>query len=451
MTAARSLYLPLEGLARELDGKLLLALVARERGWRTLIGLRSSIFNRSSILPPGIVLAHNARGAKPTTFEQLRGFGHQSVVLDEEGLVRQTDEIFTMKHQKDAFRDVELVLTWGEDDAALWRKSGQVEPQRVAVTGNPRMDVLRPDLRSFHQPEINAIRERHGDYVLMNTNFATINHFIPRRSTLVLADGATDAQVEEQRTGLLGHKQALFERFLELVPKIAAAIAPLRLVVRPHPSESNQPWIDAIANSSNASVIFEGSVVPWIAGARAVIHNGCTSAVESAVLGTTVLTYRPVQSDIYDNPLPNGVGTECFDDDALLSALRDVVSDGPRPLTPAQSELLGHHVANTSGRLSCDHIIDAFEQLPAAGEGMAAAGMVAWCRRYLAVQWRAKSRRIGNPFKKRNKTREAYSDRIFPETTPEYLNDRIVRFQQALNRFEGCRARRLSANLFAIE
>ena len=451
MTSVKTLYLPVESLARELDGKLLLALIARERGWRPVIGQRGAISTHRSILPPGIVLAHNARGAKPDMFERFGKFGHHSVVLDEEGLVRQTDDIFLMKHEKNAFDKVSLVLTWGEDDAELWRKSQQIGPERVIVTGNPRMDVLRRDLRAFHQPEIDSIRDRFGDYVLLNTNFATINNFIARRSTLVLASWATDAQIVEQRAGLLGHKRALFERFLLLVPKIAQAIAPVRLVVRPHPSESHEPWLATVSGSPNASIVFEGSVVPWIAGARALVHNGCTSAVESAVIGTPVLSYRPARSDIYDNPLPNGVGIECFDDDVLIEALQAVLANGPRGLTSDQSKMLEHHIAGASGRLSCERIIDTFDQLPIIGGTVADPGKIEWCKRYLTVQWLTKWRHIGRLLSTRGRTRLAYADRIFPKMTSRYMDDRIGRFQQSLGRFEGLRAKRLAANLFAIE
>ena len=187
MTSVKSLYLPVENLARELDGKLLLALVARERGWRPVIGYKAAIHDQRSILPPGIYLSHSARRGKAVFFERFGRYGHQSVVLDEEALVRQTDEIFLNKHEKDAFNKVRLVLTWGEDDAELWRKFQRGGPERIVVTGNPRMDVLRPDLRAFHQPKIDSIRERFGDYVLLNTNFATVNHYVPMSSTLKLS------------------------------------------------------------------------------------------------------------------------------------------------------------------------------------------------------------------------------------------------------------------------
>ena len=451
MTSVKTLYLPVDSLARELDGKLLLALVARERGWRPVIGYKAAIRNHRAMLPPGVFLSHNARRGKPAVFERFSRFGHQSVVLDEEALVRQTDEIFLMKHDRNAFDSVSLVLTWGEDDAELWRNSRQVGSERVVVTGNPRMDLLRRDLRAFHQPQIDSIRERFGDYVLLNTNFPTVNHFVAGRSTLKLASWAADEQIIEQKSEFLGHKRALFERFLLLVPKIAQAIAPLRLIVRPHPSERHEPWLSAVSDSPNASVVFEGSVVPWIAGARALVHNGCTSAVESAVIGTTILSYRPVQSDVFDNPLPNGLGTECFDDDALLRALQEILASGPHPLTPDQSILLKHHIAGTSGKLSCERIIDALDQLPFAGEGQDGPGYFEWLKQYVKLHWRAQSRRIGETLSASGRTRLAYIDRKFSQVTPQDLNERIGRFQMALDRFEGRRSKRLAKNLFAIE
>ncbi|MCZ6499174.1 MAG: hypothetical protein O6844_01615, partial [Gammaproteobacteria bacterium] len=450
MASVRSLYLPVENLARELDGKLLLALVARERGWRPVIGHKAAIRGRRSILPPGVYLAHNARTGKAVFFERFGRFGHQSVVLDEEALVRQTDDLFLMKHERNAFDKVSLLLTWGEDDAELWRKSGRIERERIVATGNPRMDVLRRDLRAFHRPEIDAIGKRFGDYVLLNTNFPTVNHYVAWSSTLKLASWATDKQIIKQKSEFLSHKRALFERFQSLVPKIAQAIAPLRLVVRPHPSERDEPWLDAVSDSPNASVVFEGSVVPWIAGAGALVHNGCTSAVESAVIGTPILSYRPVQSGIFDNRLPNGLGIECFDDDALIGALQGILAGGPCPLTPGQSKMLERHIAATSGKLSCERIIDALDQLPVAGESVADPGYFEWCRRYLKIQWRTKSRRFGDTLSADGRIRLAYAGRKFPEITPQYLDDRIGRFQQSLDRFHGLQAKRMAANLFAI-
>lgn len=154
--------------------------------------------------------------------------------------VRRT--IFLLKHERDALEKISLPLTWSEDDAELWKGTNRFDPHRILATGNPRTDMLRGELRAFHQPELDAIKNRFGDYVLLNTNFSTVNH--PENDTFSLASWVTEQHIGDQKERLLNHRRGLLERFLKVVPKIAKAIEPMRLIVRPHPSERHEPWLD---------------------------------------------------------------------------------------------------------------------------------------------------------------------------------------------------------------
>ncbi len=273
-------------------------------------------------LPPGYFLAHNARAVRNTDSTlKLRKFGHRVLVLDEEALVRQSDEIFLKKHLQDAFTYVNTVLTWGEDDLDLWKRSDFDLDGRLFVTGNPRIDTMRREALPFHQPLVDAIRQAHGDYVLLNTNFPTVNNLTPQGGGVRLASWALDSRGQEVEQAFLGNKRAMYEKMLEIAPKLAKAIAPLNLIIRPHPNEDHEPWHAAARGIANAKVVFEGGVVPWIIGAKALVHNNCTTAVELAVLGTPVLNFRPWASD-YDNELSMAFGRDCADADELGASHR---------------------------------------------------------------------------------------------------------------------------------
>jgi len=43
--------------------------------------------------------------------------------------------------------------------------------------GQPRNDMLRPELRPFYEDEIRKIHDRYGEYLLVNTNFNHVNAF----------------------------------------------------------------------------------------------------------------------------------------------------------------------------------------------------------------------------------------------------------------------------------
>jgi len=448
MPPSRTFFLPVAHWLRELDGKLLLALIARERGYRPIIGYVKAVNNRCPVYPSGIYLAHSAR-RRGKLFDRMEQYGHKSVVLDEESLVRPTNDIFLMKHERDALDKISLLLTWGDDDAEFWTQTNRFESKRIVATGNPRNDMLRSELRAFHQPEMDVIRSRFGEYVLLNTNFFTVNH--PENDTFSLASWVTEQHIGDQKERLLNHRRRLLERYLASVPKIAQAIAPVRLIIRPHPSESHRPWLDVTAASPNASVVFEGSVVPWMMGARALIHNNCTSAVECAAIGTTVLTYRPVQSDVFDNPLPNRLGIECFSEDELITSLRNVLSNGARGLTEAQSRLLNHHVSGISGKLSCERIVDAFDQLSCAEGFRPDPSRLEMLKRHASQFWHEKSKQLVAAASGGNKREEAKLRQKFPEVSTRYLDERIRRFQGSLDRFHDLKSRRIANSLFAIE
>ena len=440
---------PIETIARELDGKLLLALVARERGWDIVIGNMAVIIDMLPHLPLSVYFGKSARSTNASHFAQLQALGHQVVVLDEEALVRQSDSIYLMKHERDPLKNVDLVLTWGPDNTAMWEDSDLLGGLHADPVGNPRIDMLRPQLRAFHAPEIAAIRDRFGDYVLFNSNFATVNNMRSGGDRFNLAGWVPGEEAAREATGLLTHKRLLFERFHTLLPQVAAAIAPRHLVIRPHPSEDHATWRELASGLANVSVVFEGSVVPWIAGARVLIHNGCTSAVEAAVEGTEVLSYRPVTSERYDNPLPNAVGTECFSDAALLEALARALASEPAPLSESQRALLARHVALGDTGLCCDAIMDAIERrsIGQAREHRTPVGV--WLKIFAENQRRLLKQRIKR-FSSKGMARAAYRAHKFPGLSETEVNGRISRFQKVLSRFGGLHAKERCRDLFEI-
>jgi surface carbohydrate biosynthesis protein len=449
MDSIKTMVFPVEVLHREFDGKLLLALTASERGWQVMLGNQRSINERASSFPPCVYFSKSARSKNARLFQKLHRLGHEVVVLDEEALVRQTDDIYLLKHEKDALKFVKILMTWGDDNKELWLRSRQFENKPILPMGNPRIDMLRPELKQFHMPEIRSIHARFGDYVLFNSNFATVNHFVAGRTRFNLASWVPADKKEKEKSALLSHKQALFDSFRRLVPKLAAAIAPVRLVIRPHPSENHEPWIEAGKGLSNVSVVYESNVVPWLIGARMLIHNGCTSAVEAAVTGTSVIAYRPVQSAVFDNALPNNLSIETFDESGLLHQVRTVLKDGSSKLTSRQSDLLSHHIASARDSLSCDRIIDAIEQYGiGVSDKISGDPIFTAASRVLDQRSRLKWLMSLTP---KGRARAAYRNHKFPGVTEDYVNERIARLHNVLGRFKNFSARAIAPNIYSLQ
>lgn len=441
------MVIPIEILARELDGKLLLASCAKERGWNVIVGGMAAVKKAVPHLPPFVYFAKSARSTNAKLFGRLKQLGHEVVVLDEESLVRH-DNIFLMKHERDALKNVDLLLTWGEDSREMWLRSGMADDLRTEAVGNPRIDMLTPQLRAYHQENIDSIQSRYGDFVLFNSNFAMVNHKVTGGVRFNLALWTAGGKAEKDSVEYLTHKRTIFERFCLLIPKLAAAIAPRSLVIRPHPSEDHAPWNEAVAGCANAHVIFEGSVVPWIAAARVLIHNGCTSAVEAAIEGTPVLTYRPLISDRFDNPLPNSMGLECRTDEHLLVTVEKALGGSRYPLSAEQMTLLHRHIEFAENALSSDGILDALER---SAIGFAAKPKLAfhkWLKIYVQHQRQLLPRRLRSL--SHGHRRDAYKKHKFSGLTEDTVNARIEQLRKLLSRFYGINAHEIGEDLVEL-
>jgi surface carbohydrate biosynthesis protein len=457
--AEPTLILPIENQVRELDAKLLLGCVAAERGFSVVLGSRNHVHFRVHAVPEGIYLAKSMRVLSERMFSILEDLGHRIVAWDEEGLVRfPSPDYYRRRLAEKAFRRTSLLFAWGEDDAEAFERFPGYHGAPIHVTGNPRGDLLRPELRPYFDEDVAALRRRHGPFVLINTNFGFVNHFVPslnlvqvRRDGSAVLGGNTRDMTPEFASGIAAHKRALFDAFRGAVPALAAAFPGRAIVVRPHPAESPAPWIEAARGFDHVHVGTEGNVLPWLRAASVLVHNGCTTAVEAATLGTPTVAYRPVRSERFDFPLPNSLGHTAEDDGQLVALAAAALEGRLRPLDEAERRrILRRHLASLDGPLASDRIVDVLEGpwTEAASTGAPSPG-----RRMLAVlrnRIRTGRKRL-NARRTDHRNGDALHAHRFPELDVEGLAERIARLSRCLGRFDGLRVEEIARHVFRIE
>jgi surface carbohydrate biosynthesis protein len=432
-----TLILPVESQVRELDAKLMLACTAAERGFRAIIGSRAFVHYAVASLPRGIYLAKSMRSLSELMFGILRRLGHEIVAWDEEALVRfPRDDYYRRRLSPKALRRVSRLLAWGEDDAQLFREFPDYPGTPIDVTGNPRIDLIRPDARHYFDDEVAEIRERFGEFVMLNTNFGYVNSFASRLNLMrdpetaggepELSENARDMHPDFAR-GLAAHKRALFEHFRALVPALAAALPRHNLVVRPHPSEDHAVWRDAAGDCDNVHVVNQKSV------------------------GRPAIAYRPVSAEGFDCELPNSLSHEAFDRDELVSKLRAVLAGelGLRD-DSGQRARLERHISALDGPLASDRIVDA---LCAAGyreRRFPRPPLPQYLGTRLLVDARTLSKRVKGMRAGHRNTRK-FHDHRFPGTSVGDLDRRIQRFGKQLGRFGKLRLTQRSAHIYCIE
>ena len=145
------LIIPVENQVRELDPKLLLACIAARRGFHVIIGSHRRIDLRIASLPQGLYLNKSMTDRNLKMFQIMRNLGHEIMTWDEEALVHlPPDTYYSRRLSPVAIQYISHLFAWGEDNAELWRQYPHLPAgMPIHVTGNPRSDMLRPELRSF--------------------------------------------------------------------------------------------------------------------------------------------------------------------------------------------------------------------------------------------------------------------------------------------------------------
>jgi surface carbohydrate biosynthesis protein len=439
----RYLIIPSENRTREFDAKLLTACCAVEAGYGAIVGCRRDIHLSIDRLPRSIYIGKDLRASSARMMRILTRLGHRIVAWDEEGLVYYTPEHYLAARVDASVLDAcSLLLAWGGDNAEIWRNAPQYDGTPIREVGNPRIDLLRPELHSFHQPEIDAIKQRFGRYILVNSNFGSVNHVLSDGASATFRRLGSDRAADYQK-GALQHRRILFERFLDAVPALAEARPDYAIVVRPHPSENPLPWELVAQRHRNVHIRHEGGIVPWLMGAEAIVHNGCTTAVESAILGRRAISYQPIVNDTYDIPLPNALSDIAPDLDTLIDLLRR-----PQRNIPGDcAAVLRRHVTSLDGPLSSDRVIAAIETLaPLKRQG---AGLLRTLRGSFQASRRRRSKIAASDIVG-HKDGDAYNAHRFPPISLAEVQARVAQLQQCLGRFGRVGVQCLQPNVFEL-
>jgi len=460
-----TLIIPVESQVRELDAKILLSCVAAENGFRVIMGSRAFIHFQIADMPRGVYVAKSMRSLSASMFSILRKLGHEIVAWEEEALVHPpADTYFTLRLSPKTVKNVAHVFAWGQENSDLMRQYPELPSELpIHVTGNPRGDMLRAEMRPYFAAEVEKLRQRYGNFILINTNFSDVNPFIPAIGLFVpTADDPQKAGTKRGQAGvgmsrqfaegLWRHKQAILESFKQLIPALEQVFPNLTIVIRPHPSENLRVYNEIAANSNHVHVTNEGNVIPWLIAAKCMIHNGCTTGLEAYALGLPTISYLATLNEYYDyefQGLPNKLSHQCFNFEQLKETLTQVLN-GTLGTTNEheRQKLLNYHLAAQDGSLACERIVNILQEYDYHKRQPTASPTGTYIQGWLYAKVKAALTQLY--MHRPGPNRLAYHNHRFPEIAATDIEQKITRFSCILKRFNHVRVQQYSKHLFSI-
>lgn len=272
----------LDNPKREIDGILLLTYQLARHGHDVYIIPMYQQGHDVPLLKLDGIIVNYARLNNKSHLRAYKELGITVFVLDSEGGVIAEKDMPTpsnpsLMRNTGVQEYIDHYLFWGRAQKDAFARAGMLPDDRLHVTGCPRYDLCSTRWRSL-------LEHPRRDYVLVNTNFSTVNPLFTRTAKSEMDVFHSAGWDKGYVRSLFGDLHAVFRRYLDTIAELAGRNQDKVFVVRPHPFENPAVYERTYAAYRNVVVDGTGSVFNVIHNATCVIHLNCQTAVETVLL-----------------------------------------------------------------------------------------------------------------------------------------------------------------------
>jgi hypothetical protein len=186
-------------------------------------------------------------------------------------------------------------------------------------------------------------------------------------------------------------------------------------------------------------------VAPWLMAATCLVHNGCTSAVEAAVLNLPAFAFCPVEDERYDFILPNSLSEKFNSPESLLKRINAAFGETQTPDSAkfADLDILSDNISALDGPFSSERIVAALGNISNSSANATSLVMAQIARLKLAT--RLIKRLLDS--EGRNYANQKAMESVF---TPERISAQAAEFGKVLGRFKGLGFSKLTEGIVTI-
>lgn len=319
----KAIFFPLETKSRELDSKILITYELFKNypdEWTVFLGHYKKIpYLWKNINTPFVVfekgLIHDI-----TRYKKILKGGGKTVLLDEEG------GVFTKSHSKSprgsgnakSLKYIQEIFCWGEKEKRKWESVGKFSNNKFHITSNPRMELSQKKFFKYFS-KLNPVNEK---YILISAAFGSGNSITNKNDEINYWKKKGVKEVTNSYTIAKFQKKSLYP-YLKGIKKIVQHSPNEKFILRPHPTEKIETYINYFKEVKNIEIKFKGSIQEWLHGAKIHIHNGCTTAIEGFLSGLDPICYSPINDDQHSQYLTYDVSDIANNEDELIEIYED--------------------------------------------------------------------------------------------------------------------------------
>jgi surface carbohydrate biosynthesis protein len=324
-----NIYIQVEITSRELDSKLLLAVLAASNGHQVVVSSLKEITNglETGALKPGIFHTKSLSPGKVKIARHQKIIDNRSKItsIDEEAGISSNsyEQMAIGRYSDKTISQSSAVFCWGLQDSDTLKKIYHINFQKIHMTGSPRVDLWKPFFSDYW---IKPKGMPSQPFLLVSSNLHSLDlSSLPDQFKSLKSSGYFKRDPNLFKN--LMHYQAesikkLYE-FIIAIEYLAKNNNGYDIVLRPHPTENVKAWEIYLDGIPNVHVNKQDAITGWIKNSFAIMHGGCTSAIEATISKKPVLTYNPLGLEHIEN-LTNTLGYRINSKEELLKKTNEL-------------------------------------------------------------------------------------------------------------------------------
>ncbi len=367
-----NIYLHIETSVRELDSKLLLAVLAAARGHQVVVSdleciekgllrgyLAPGIFHTKSLTPGKVKIDRHAA---------IINVGSKITSIDEEGglLEHGYDEMARTRYSEETINQSSAVFSWGEDDCKSLKKKYHKYSDKFYKTGSPRADLWKSTFFDYWGLPKKAPKK---PYLLIVSNMNICDSkFFHERISLDRAGGYYNREPEMFKKAFMVRSFDYLKAaaFIEAAKYLSEHNNGYDIVFRPHPIENVDCWKILLEDIPNVHVIRDGSISAWVQNSFALMHNGCTTGIEATISKTPLVTYATPELK-HNNNIPNELGYLIKSKEDLLKKINsfydDIKSNDQKNISQQLPDQVSKKIYIDNNELAAEKIVKTWESI----------------------------------------------------------------------------------------
>ena len=279
-----------------------MALTAAKHGYRVYLGDKAGInilLNQKLIKKKksGIYLNKSQFVSTPSDVNIVKKTCEKFLIIDEElgpGMIN-VEENLIRRTVND--KNISLFFVIGKKIQKGLKKIKKNFDKKVYITGWPKYDLYRNKFKNLFEHESLKIKKKHGNFILVISNFGAISKVGLRMHTNNLRKKIDFKNKKVSLKKDVATLTQYYEDYLNFVKNFKLFLKEnktKKFIIRPHPSDYfHSVWIKEFKNYPNVNVIYDNDIVPWIKASNAIVHRGCSTAIDAFLLKKKIYFYLP--------------------------------------------------------------------------------------------------------------------------------------------------------------